>query len=358
MQPRQLALFSPQNDRPFNYPFPSTRYQGSKRTLVDWIWENVCHLHYDSVLDVFGGTGVVSHMFKNAGKQVIYNDLLAFNYQIGLGLIENSGVTLTDEDVALVLDSAQDMIYPDFIQKSFAGIYFTDAENAWLDRVVHNIDYQLKSPHKQALARFALFQACIIKRPYNLFHRANLYMRTARVERSFGNKATWDTPFETHFRTFVAEANQAVFDNGRRNQALQCDALETPVDVDLVYIDPPYLNSNGTGVDYRDFYHFLEGLVDYEAWHTRIDYNSKHRRLQPQKSVWNSAGTITDAFEQLIKRHRESVLVVSYRDDGIPSREQLVRLLSKYKKQVHEATQPKQYVLAHKKSHELLLIAL
>jgi adenine-specific DNA methylase len=352
-----MSLFSPQSDRPFNFPFPSTRYQGSKRTLVDWIWENVCHLQFDSVLDVFGGTGVVSHMFKNAGKQVIYNDLLAFNHQIGLALIENSGVILTDEEVALVLNARGDRVYPDFIHRAFEGIYFTDEENAWLDRVVYHIDHQLENLHKQALARFALFQACIIKRPYNLFHRANLYMRTAQVERSFGNKATWDTPFETHFRTFVAEANQAVFDNGRDNQALRCDALDTPVGADLVYIDPPYLNSKGIGVDYRDFYHFLEGLVDYEAWRTRIDYNSKHRRLQPHKSAWNNAGTITHAFEQLIERHRESVLVISYRDDGIPSKAQLVQLLGKHKKQVVEASQPKQYALAHRKSHELLLVA-
>ncbi len=358
MQPQQLDLFSPERSRPFNYPFPSTRYQGSKRTLVEWIWDNVCHLQFDSVLDVFGGTGVVSHMFKNAGKQVIYNDLLAFNHQIGLALIENANVTLTGEDLALVLADRPDVIYPDFIQKSFEGIYFTSEENVWLDRVVYNIDHVLVDSNKRALARFALFQACIIKRPYNLFHRANLYMRTAQVERSFGNKATWDTPFETHFRTFVAEANQAVFDNGRNNRALRCDALETPIGLDLVYIDPPYLNSKGVGVDYRDFYHFLEGLTDYKNWHAQIDHNSKHHRLQPQKSPWNSPGTIAESFEQLIKRHEASVLVISYRDDGIPSREQLVRLLRKYKKQVHEATQSKQYALAHKKSHELLLIAL
>lgn len=358
MQPQQLPLFSPETIRKFNYPFPSTRYQGSKRTLVDWIWENVCHLEFDSVLDVFGGTGVVSHMFKNAGKQVIYNDLLAFNYQIGLALIENSSVTLSDEDVMLVLDVQPDVIYPDFIQKTFGDIYFTSDENRWLDHIVYNIDHLLTNPYKQALARFALFQACIIKRPYNLFHRANLYMRTAQVERSFGNKITWDTPFETHFRNFVAEANQAVFDNGRNNQVIQCDALETPIGADLVYIDPPYLNGKGVGVDYRDFYHFLEGLVDYEVWQTHIDYNSKHRRLQPQKSLWNNAGTITEVFEQLIERHRDSVLVVSYRDDGIPSKEQLIKLLRKYKKQVHEAAQSKQYALAHKKSRELLLIAL
>jgi len=52
---RQLSLFSPDSQRPFNAPFPSTRYQGSKRQLAEWIWENVAYLPFESVLDVFGG---------------------------------------------------------------------------------------------------------------------------------------------------------------------------------------------------------------------------------------------------------------------------------------------------------------
>lgn len=357
MQPQQLPLFSPDNTRPFNYPFPSTRYQGSKRKLVDWIWDNVYQLDFTTVLDVFGGTGVVSHMFKNAGKQVTYNDTLIFNCQIGRALIENGEHMLSESDIDDVLHVRDDITYPDFIQKNFSGIYFTDEENQWLDHVHHNIKHVLRNPYKQALARFALFQACIIKRPYNLFHRANLYMRTAKVERTFGNKTTWDTPFETHFRRFVSEANAAVFDNGRHNTVIQCNALDTPTGFDLVYIDPPYLNKKGTGIDYRDFYHFLEGLMAYETWGDQIDYGSKHRRLKPEKSPWNKPETIVGEFKRLIQRHQDSILVISYRDDGIPSKEQLMRLLHEYKDQVYEATQPTQYALAHKKSRELLLIA-
>lgn len=357
MQPQQLPLFSPEHVRQYNYPFPSTRYQGSKRKHVDWIWESVCELPFESVLDVFGGTGVVSHMFKNAGKQVTYNDYLAFNWNIGLALIENAQEILSEDEVEFILTPNDVIEYPTFIQKNFNDIYFTDEENAWLDFVVHNIDHHLQSNYKRALARFALFQACIIKRPYNLFHRANLYMRTAKVERSFGNKTTWDTHFEIHFRNFIQEANQAVFDNGQLNQALQCDALQTPVGADLVYIDPPYLNSKGTGVDYRDFYHFLEGLVCYDSWAGEIDYDSKHRRLIPQKSLWNDPVQIGEVFDKLIERHQNSILVVSYRDDGIPSRDELMSILLKYKAHVYEAAQPKKYVLSHKKSHELLLVA-
>ena len=93
--------------------FPSTRYQGSKLKIADWIWENIRDLNFQTALDAFGGTGAVSHLLKRQGKTVVYNDLLAFNYLIGIALI----------------------------------------------------------------AYFALFQACIAKRPYNLFHRRNLYHR-------------------------------------------------------------------------------------------------------------------------------------------------------------------------------------
>ncbi len=50
---------------------------------------------------------------------------------------------------------------------------------------------------KKAMFLWALFQSCISKRPYNLFHRKNLYVRTADVKRNFGNKTTWDKPFES-----------------------------------------------------------------------------------------------------------------------------------------------------------------
>lgn len=339
------------------HPFPSTRYQGSKRKLTNWIWDNIQPLEFDTVLDAFGGTGAVSHLLKRHGKQVIYNDLLAFNYNIGLALIENHQRTLSTDDVDHILSFQPKTSYPDFIQRNFQGIYFTDDENAWLDKVIYNINALLTNRYQKALARFALFQACIIKRPYNLFHRANLYMRTAQVERSFGNKKTWDTPFEMHFRHFVSEANRAVFDNGRVNQAIQVDALKTPTGADLVYIDPPYVSANGIGVDYRDFYHFLEGLVNYDNWLEQVDYESKHRRLKRQPSRWTNASMICHAFEQLIAHHRHSHLVISYRDDGIPSQADLVKILKQYKSQVEILTHPKQYVLSQQKSHEMLLVA-
>lgn len=337
--------------------FPSTRYQGSKLKIADWIWENIRGLPFETALDAFGGTGVVSHLLKRRGKAIFYNDALKFNYLIGLALIENSRVRLTDLDVEWILGAHPSVRYDRFIEQTFDGVFFTADENRWLDRVIANVR-ALDDQYKQALAYFALFQACIAKRPYNLFHRRNLYLRTADVERTFGNKTTWDTPFESHFRNFVAEANAAVFDSGKRVVALNHDVFEIDGNFDLVYIDPPYIAANGVGVDYLDFYHFLEGIADYEHWAERIDYRLKHKGLTRAKSEWRNKHQIHSAFDRLFAKFRDATLVVSYRSDGIPSINDLTVLLEKYKRSVVRAeTADYQYVLSRKPSQEILLIA-
>ena len=337
--------------------FPSTRYQGSKTKLANWIWAQIADLDFTTCLDAFGGTGAVAYRLKQAGKVVTYNDLLRFNYYIGLALIENGHVRLSPEKVDRLLTRQPDVVYPHFVQDSFADVYFTDEENIWVDQTITNIR-QLADPYKFALAFFALCQACIIKRPYNLFHRKNLYLRFAEVERSFGNKTTWDRPFDKWFREFVAEANRAVFDNGQQNRALNSDAPEVHGDYDLVYIDPPYISGAGVGVDYYSFYHFLEGLTMYDEWGDHIDLRSKHHRLKPRPSDWANKYRIHQAFDRLFGRYRHNILVVSYRSDGIPSETELVSLLKKYKRQVRvEHFGRYQYVLsANAKSKEILLI--
>lgn len=337
--------------------FPSTRFQGSKAKLVDWIWDSIRDLDFDTALDAFGGTGAVAHLFKKKGKAATYNDSLRFNYFIGLALIENAKEVLSEEDVKWLLERHLGIDYPMTIQNLFHDIYYTDEENAWLDQIVTNIRH-VANPYKQALAYFALFQACIIKRPFNLFHRKNLYIRFRDVKRSFGNKATWDRPFEQWFCHFVWEANRAVFDNGRENKALNRDPLDIPNSFDLVYIDTPYISSKGVGVDYLHFYHFLEGLTIYDQWPDRIDYSKKHRPLEATKCEWVDKNRIYDAFKKLFDRYKNSILVVSYRDNGIPSEKELFGLLRQHKQKVIEVKKMNyKYVLSTYSSSELLFIA-
>ncbi len=364
---QQLAMNLKVNNLQFNdikefeiYKFPQTRYQGSKAKLTDFIWENIKNIEFETALDLFGGTGCVSHLLKTKGKSVYYNDILKFNYTIGKALIENNHEKINEDDLKVILDF-QDDNYPTFIFDNFKNIFYTDDENLWLDRVIFNIN-KLENDYKKALAFFALFQACIIKRPYNLFHRANLYVRQQEVQRSFGNKVTWDTPFEEHFLKFIKEANNAVFDNQKHCESLNFDAMELPIEnlnVDLIYIDTPYISSKGVGTDYLDFYHFLEGMLDYENWESKILLKYKHKPLFGRGSnPWTKKNEIYESFDKLFERYADYKLVISYRDNGIPSIDEIMNLLQKYKKNIAICSSTDyKYALAKEKNKEVLIIA-
>ena len=348
---------------------PSTRFQGSKGKIINWIWQNICSLRFETVLDAFGGTGVLAFWAKLHGKGVVYNDVFRWNYYIGMALIENSDIRLTDSDIDFVLTKHPHVEYGDFIQKTFKDIYYLDEENAWLDMAIANIR-ELEDIYKKAIALSALFQSCLIKRPYNLFHRANLYMRLADVKRRFGNKITWDRPFPYYFRKFVREYNECVFSNGRVCKAMNYDVFDIPdeEEYDLVYIDPPYYSAIRGPTDYYLYYHFLEGLCIYleegpDAWAKLIDYGRKPRplrhgtELEKKISPWMKEHTICKAFERVFEKFQDSILVVSYNSEGIPSEEEIIQMLESYKSKVIVKRLRYQYALRPAKAEELLFIA-
>ena len=336
---------------------PNTRYQGSKRKIVDWILNRIEGIEFDTVLDLFGGTGSVSYGFKSMGKKVVYNDVLPSNYHIGRALIENNRTNIGAQKINDLFSNKDENKYDNLVSRVFDGIYFTDEENSLIDTVAQNIP-MMEDEIKQSMAYFCLFQSLIMKRPYNLFHRANLYMRTAEVKRSFGNKATWEKPLKVAFEEVAENLNKGIFDNGRANRALNLDCHEVVCHPDLVYLDTPYINARGTGVDYRDFYHFLDGICDYQGWEEKIDFKSKHKRLIPIKSPWSDPKQILGQFHSIFDRYSDSTIVVSYRSSGIPEISELKRQLERHKKYVSVSYKDGyQYALSpNKENAEVLLI--
>lgn len=336
--------------------FPQTRYQGSKYKLRNWLRDKFSLLEFDTVLDAFSGTSSVSYLFKSMGKQVISNDILLFNQQISKALIENKNTFISEKDIEFVLKKHKHNNYLSIISNNFSGIYYLDDENKWLDIVVQNI-HSIKDEYKKSMLFWALFQSCLSKRPYNLFHRNNLHIRTADVNRSFGNKSTWDKPFEEHFRKFILEINESVFDNGKNNISLAKDVLELEnYDYDLVYIDPPYIPRKGSLTLYMDFYHFLEGIVKYYEWERMINRKTKNNSILHYRTPWENKDLIKEELFKVINKFSNSKLAISYRDDGIPSIHEIKDFLEKKSKEVHIYQVEHKYALSKSKSNEVLII--
>ena len=333
---------------------PSTRYLGSKLGISEWILENLEGISSKTVLECFGGTGTIGYLLKRLGKQVTYNDNLKFNQIIGKSIIENNNFKLSHKDIEFVLTRHKDMRYQNFIQKTFEGMYYTNKENHWLDMAIKNIQHL--HPSKRTLAFNALFQSCIRKRPYNLFHRKNLYMRLADITRSCGNKITWDRSFESHFKEFANELNSKIFDNKQKNTALNLDVFELPEKFDLVYIDSPYM-SKTQPINYRTYYHFLEGIANYNKWDKMIDYSTSLKRLYSDDNLWTRKSQIYSMFEKLFKKFQKSTIAISYQKNGIPNEKEMKKMLVRYKKNIIIKRKHHRYALSDRANEELLFIA-
>jgi adenine-specific DNA methylase len=315
-------------------------------------------LNFQTVLDAFGGTGSVSHLLKRKNKQVIYNDILKFNHIIGKALIENSYTRLSDEDVDFILNNNSGTF--DFVQKTFKDIFYVEEENKWLDRIIYNLE-QIEDQYKRAIAYFSLFQSCIIKRPYNLFIEQICILDYQLLSAALATKRLGIKVLRVILNTLLKNQIMPFFSNGTNCISYNNDAQKLDIEnVDMVYFDTPYISSKGVGTDYLDFYHFLEGIADYSNWGEKINRNYKHIPIKRDgKCPWTDKDNITAEFEKLIKKYQNSKIVISYRNDGIPSIEKLHEILSKYKDIVYEVySRDYKYALSNSDTKEVLIIGL
>ena len=311
---------------------PVTRYYGSKRKLVDKIWNVLAerNIQFHSVLDLFGGSGIFSYFMLAQGKSVIYNDIFRFNCEIANALLSTLKGTFTEKDALSLLLQKPGINYLHVIEDNFSGIYYKNEENKIIDVVIQNI---LELPEDQrSSAYYILFQSCMIKRPFNLFHRKNLNLRINHTKSNFGNKTTWEHSFNDLFIKFARELNEVQFDLPMDVVIANQSALNCEYTADLVYIDTPYYNKEGLNIPYHTRYHFLEGLLYYKEIPLYIDYNKRNREIIINKNPeFESKKSYLEELDILIEHHRHSIIVLSYTSDGYPSIDNLTDVVRRYK---------------------------
>lgn len=315
---------------------PVTRYYGSKRRVVEKIGvalqEN--HVEYDTVLDLFGGTGIVSYYMAKSGKTVVYNDILSFNCEIAKALMQSPKGLFTETDALQLLRREPDREYQTIIEDAFDEIYYLREENRTIDTVIQNIS--LLEDEKKASAYYILFQSCMIKRPFNIFHRRNLNLRTGFTEAKFGNKTTWEQSFESLFVKFTRELNEFQFEDLPQVEVVNISALQCDRDAELVYIDTPYFRERqNAAITYHNRYHFLEGLMHYDDIPNQINQEKVNREIRfGENPEFEKRSHYIEELNALLARHQQSTIAMSYTSAGFPSIDELCDVIGQYKNEV------------------------
>src|SRR5439155_13376537 len=101
-----------------------------------------------------------------------------------------------------------------------------------------------------------------------------------------------------------------------------------------------------------------ECLAMYDEWGQNIDLLTKHHRLKRSPTPWTDKQRILHAFDNVFKRYQDSIIVVSYRSDGLPTESELSASLQKYKRHVHvkHYGQYKYVLSTNGESKEILMI--
>jgi len=302
--------------------YPATRYMGSKRKLLQHISEAGRNLDFDTVIDLFSGSGIVGYMFKAQGKKVVSNDHMHMSHAFTKALVENNGVILDSAKVQKILTKNSDS--DKFVQKTFKGLYFTNAENILIDNIRANIK-ELNNEYEAAIAMTALIRACTKKRPRGVF--------TYVGDRYNDGRKDLQTSLHQHFSDAVNLINKAVFDNGKKNEARNSDAMKLkPLKNSLVYIDPPYFTPK-SDAEYVRRYHFVEGLArDWQG--VEIQEHTLTKKFKGYPTPFSTQVGASNAFDLLFKRFSENILLVSYSSNSLPTLDEMVALISKYKEHV------------------------
>lgn len=337
--------------------FPTTRYYGSKRRLLSWLAPVLQQIEFDSVLDAFGGTATMSLLLLQLGKEVTFHDGFRFNYLTGRALLRSGAPSISRTKFKSLIDRIEPQ--EGFISKTFEGLFYTTQENNWLDGVLAELP-KIQPRATRDLLLYCLFQACLKKRPFNLFHRANLYLRENRhVKRRFGNQTTWDKDFEEHTLAAYDDASRVRTQLAKSAKLISpTKILDLPTGYDLIYLDPPYLGAHRSPERYISRYHFLEGLSRSREWPSLIDKDNSIGCLRQNyfQEDWEDKRQFVSLLSAMLRRHRRSVVALSYVEGGTPSIQKLENVFAEVFPNVRVYKEPITYALSRASSVEILIV--
>lgn len=302
------------------------RFIGNKTNLLEKIKEVIdenCNDGSQIFCDIFSGTGSVSRFFK-PHYRIISNDLLYFSYILTAATVENNAVPSFDRlkqiginDPFTYLETADVSDINGFATQEYspagiAGRMYLTTENAKrIDFIRTNIEEWKKNSLIDTYEYKYLIAALIEGIPY-----------VSNITGTYGAfLKSWD---KRAFKRFEL-IKLSVIDNNQRNICYNEDANELikKISGDILYIDPPYNERQ-----YLSNYHLLETIAKYDF--PKLKGVTGVRPYNNEKSDYCIKRSVKAAFEALITDADFKHIVVSYSDDGLLTKEEILEILKNH----------------------------
>ena len=299
------------------------KYIGNKTRLLDFINESIikAKLPQNGIfIDIFGGTGSVGKSFKNKKYKVIANDFMTYSYIAQYVLIKINQIPsfnkISKNGISGVLQELNSISPKNgYVFNNFAPSgkekrqYFSDDNARKIDAIRDRIEKwrndKLLSDDEYYILVYSLIDAADF-----VANISGTYGAYLKIWRSMAlKKLELKIPDITN--------------NKLKNEVFQEDAnlLIKKISGDILYLDPPYNERQ-----YASNFHLLETLA---VWDKQdLVGKTGQRDYSKKKSAYSQKVNSIKAFEDLIINANTRYIILSYNNEGIIPRDEILRILN------------------------------
>ncbi len=299
-------------------------YMGSKLKLLDWLLEIITKriiLNKDTLFgDLFAGSGIVSLFLRLNNIPVISNDSEYYSYILNYAFTLCNYNTNIANIIAQINNSFENKLYVntvDIITKEFSPynncerMYFT-TDNA------KRIDYTKKYLHTLNLTDndYYFIMASLITSADQFANATSMYTSYLKSFKKNALNPLILKPIHQITNKSIAKSN--VYNHNI------LDSNITNLQFDIVYLDPPYNERQ-----YSKYY-FPLNIIAYKSYD---NLELKGKTGIPNNCFLSSfckKKNVKESFENLISSLKTKWIFISYNNESIISKNDMIIILEKY----------------------------
>ena len=285
------------------------KYIGSKRTLVPLIEEVASRLPVQTACDLFAGTTRVGQGLRRQGLRVVSNDTATYSEVLGQAYIAAAETTNRRKVRDLLAHLGALPGTHGYFTETFCvqSRYFQPHNGMRVDAIRDAVEELDVTPVERGLLLTSLMEAA------------------DRVDSTTGLQMAYLKSWAPRsFNDLELREPHAV--PGPAGEVVRSDAnaLAGSLDVDLVYIDPPYNQHS-----YYSNYHVWESLI---RWDAPEAYGVAMKRVDCRtvKSDYNLKRHARSALDDLLSRVRAPWMLVSFNNEGYHDPGHVYELLAEH----------------------------
>jgi len=248
------------------------------------------NIRFNTLADIFAGTGVVAECYLKKGKQVIANDLLYSNFVIYKALLTNDKFDGDKIKKYINKFNTAEIKKDNYFSDNFSGTYYHEVDARRIGYVREEIEQEKNRGE-------------LIEREYYILIASLLYAMD-KIANTVGHYESFLKKCPIQRGLQLQEFEIEHYKHSAQIYNEDANKLVRQLSVDMVYIDPPY-----NARQYANFYHLLENVA---RWKKPPVFNKARKMERSEIMSEYSRRGAKEVFSDLIKNVNAKTIVVSY----------------------------------------------